>query len=259
MTYVDDPDYKQIRKEFLEYVRRFHEVRDYSSDWQGICQKLGIKVTAATSNQYTMFQGQSLISIDAAAVKNRQTFTGLHELSHYLFKTADEGFRSLLEDKYSKELAKAIEEGLCHEAAGILLVPDQALESAVAKHGYHPKVAFELSERMGSLAACLTRLLLSHDVEAWGIIVRRDSIVEFSCTNTRFPLWKDHCIEDSHAIHQAWHGAIELSAPLPYASGDRKVKRLMRASSNERRVIALFAREFPVISGDEQISLFALV
>lgn len=257
MTYIDDPDFRQIRIEFLEHIRLFHRAQSYTSDWRELCEELGICITPGRMNHHTTFRGQPFITFDTTEAKNRQDFTGLHELSHHLFKTAEAGFRALLEDKYSDGIAKDIEEELCNEAAGILLVPDPILSAKMSEHGYNPEVVFDLSARMGSMAACLTRLIQTHDIEAWGLIMRQDGVVEFSVTNTPFTLWKNHCIEAGHAIHQAWYGPLEQYAPVPYSSGSRKVKCRMRASANDQRVVALFAREFPSISDERQLSLFA--
>ena len=245
MSYVEDPDYRQIRKEFLAYVRQFHLEQDYSLDWRELCERRGIKVTAATSNQHMILNGQPLITYDASEPYNRQTFTGLHELCHDLFRRAEEQFQALLGDKYPEHVSRDMEERLCNEAASLLLVPDYVLEKALTEHGYHPRAVFELCNRAGSLAACLMRVLLSHDLKAWGLIMKRDGVVEFSCTNTIYSLGRDHVIEQSHKIHDSWCGALELRAALPYRSQNRDVRPLMRADADNRRVVALFAHAFP--------------
>ena len=91
----------------------------------------------------------------------------------------------------------------------------------------------------------------------WGLTIRPDGVVEFSCTNTRYTVWKDHTVEDGHAIHQAWYGPVEQRAAIPYHSGKRTVKLAMRAGSDGRRVVALFCRNFPVTANAYQDSLFA--
>ena len=255
MSYVEDPDYRQIRKEFLAYVRQFHLEQDYSLDWRGLCEGRGIKVTAATSNQHMILNGQSLVTYDASEPRNRQTFTGLHELCHDLFRRAEEQFQALLEEKYPEHVSRDMEEKLCNEAASLLLVPDHVLEEALTEHGYHPRAVFELCNRAGSLAACLMRVLLSHDLEAWGLIMKRDGVVEFSCTNTRYPLGKDHVIEQDHEIHEAWHGVLESKAALPYRSRKRLIRPLIRADADNRRVVALFAHSFPAMNKG-QIPIF---
>lgn len=257
MSRVEDPDYCQIRSEFLAYVRAFHQLNGHSLDWLSLGKVLGVRVTTGPSNQHTSLKGLSLIAYDPFAPLNRQLFTGLHEVCHELFSGSEACFRELLEDKYGTDIAHAMEEELCNEAASILLVPDHVLAEAVTWHGYDPQAVFALSGRAGSLAACLMRVLRSQDMDAWGLILRRDGVIEFGCTTTRYSLRKDYCIEASHEIHGAWFGTIEQRASLPYASGNRHVKRTMRAASNARRVVALFASSFPPKVNAAQLSLFA--
>jgi hypothetical protein len=257
MSHVEDPDYRQIRSEFLAHVRAFHRLNGYSLNWLSLCEVLGVKVAIGHSNLHTTLKGLSLITYDPTAPLNRQLFTGLHEVCHELFSGSDECFRALLEDKYGADVAQALEEELCNEAASILLVPDHVLADAVTRHGYDPEAVFALSGRAGSLAACLMRVLRSQGMDAWGLILRRDGVIEFGCTTTRYPLRKDYRIEASHEIHGAWYGDIEEKASLPYASGSRAVKRTMRAASNYSRVVALFAPSFPPKVDAAQPTLFA--
>ena len=126
------------------------------------------------------------------------------------------------------------------------------------KYGYSPKTVFVLSERAGSLAACLLRLLLSHDLEAWGVVVKRNREVEFSSTTTKFNIGQAFSIEEGHRIHEGWQGYVEIKCALPYSSGYRKVKHLMRCESNGRRLIALFASAFPNYPDNNQRTLFSV-
>jgi Zn-dependent peptidase ImmA (M78 family) len=257
MKQVDDPGYREIRREFLAYVREFHERNDFTRDWQALCQELNIVVGEADLNLYARHGGQSSILVDPTQPENRLLFTALHELSHYLFRETEEGFIYLLEEHYEPDVAKELEERLCNEAASVLLFPDHELKSALRGCGVSPDSAFALTSRGGSLAAALVRILQAHDHDLWGLILRRDRRVEFTWTTTRFNLGRDHYIEESHPIHDAWHGPIELAAPLPYASGFRKVKKRMRAGANNRRLVALFAPAFRDPPDERQPALFA--
>lgn len=253
MEYADDPDYRRIRCEFLEHINKFHAEHEYTLDWQGLCDTSGITVQASKINQYARPNGRPRIYFNADDPANRKLFSCLHELSHFLFE--EEGFRALLEDKYSPDFSQKTEEMLVNEAAATLLIPRHVLEKAVKKYGCCPRAVFGLSQRAGSLAACLVRLVLAYDVEAWGLIMRNGRLVEFSCTNTRYPLGYDYCIEPSHKINEAWDGLLDQRAALPYRSGKRKVHHPMRAYTDGRRVVALFARAFPTLSNSHQPSL----
>jgi hypothetical protein len=254
----DDPDFRQIRLEFLAYVRRFHQEHGYTTDWKQLCQQLGILIQAATSNQYVRLKGNPIICYNADDPINRQIFTGLHELSHHLFATADEGFAALLKDKYDEETAKKLEEELCNEAASLLLFPDHVLQGAVDKFGYGPETVFELTKRPASRAAALMRLTKAQTFDWWSLVMTQAGSIEFGCTTSRFGLRKNYVIERSHRIHEAWHGPLEIAAAIPYSSGKRNVKCLMRAGSDGKRVVAFFAITFPSHASESQTPLFLI-
>ena len=123
MTYSDDPDYKAVKQEFLAEVRKFHAGVGFSLDWQQLCSDLGVLVRPGAKNQHFHFEGKATITYSPLEVANRQLFTGLHELSHHLFASSEACFRDLLEDKYPEDIARGLEEQLCDEAAGIMLIP----------------------------------------------------------------------------------------------------------------------------------------
>lgn len=256
MSYLDDPDYRQIRLEFLSEVREFHQKHDHTLDWIVLSEALGVRVSVASTNQHTVLKGCPTITYDASVSPSRQHFTGFHELAHELFSNSEKCYRALLEDKYDGTTAYKMEEKLCDEAAGILLIPDHVLHQALFEYGYCPRAVLSLSGRAGSLSACLMRIVLAHDIDAWGLILCRDGLVEFSCANTRYPLGKSHRIEHDHELMNAWSGYVERRVPLPYRSGKRNVQKMMRAVSNERRVVALFTASFPARVDDRQGSLF---
>lgn len=252
---VDDPDYKQVRREFLEYVRTYHESVGFSQDWQRLCQAESIHVRPSEHNLHSTLGSESLITYDPRQPRNRLLFTGLHELAHHLFRSSEHGFDALLEDKYDLGLARQLEEDLCDEAAGLLLHPDHEFAKVIAEFGVTPLAATFLHEERGSLAAALMRLVLAMDFDIWGIVLR-DRRVEFSCTNTRFNIGKDHIVEESHPVHEAIYGPTERNAPIPYRSGSRRVRTTMRAEARENRTVALFASRFPALPGVDQPRLF---
>lgn len=257
MSHLDDPDYRQIRLEFLGEVRELHQKHNYPLDWIELSKALGVRVSAALINQHSILKGRPAITYDSAVSLNRQHFTGFHELAHELFSNSKKCYRALLEDKYDGTTAYRMEERLCDEAAGIMLIPDHVLQQAIREHGYCPLAVLSLSDRAGSLAACLTRVVLAHDVDTWGLILCRDRLVEFSCANTMYSLSKHHHIEHDHELMNAWAGYVERRVSLPYYSGKRVVRKMMRAASNERRVVALFAVSFPARVDDMQGRLFS--
>lgn len=258
--YVDNPGYADLRREFLRDVRAFHAEHGYSRDWHGICRSLGIKVVESNRNLYTNHAGQPTILLNEGEPPNRRAFTFPHELSHYLFRDTDQAFHAVLEELYpapsSRNLRIEIEEGLCREAAALLLFPDHELAAAHQQHGIDPRTVFALTESQGSLWAGLVRVLGIFEAESWGVVMNEAGYAEFTWSTGKYRLGSELRIEAHHPVHDAWTGHIECRAPLPFKSGKRSWKADMRAASDGRRVVAIFAREFPPRPDGLQGTLF---
>lgn len=259
--YADNPGYAELRREFLRDVRAFHASHDYSRDWHELCRILGIKVVEADRNLYVNHAGQPTILLKATESANRRAFTFPHEFSHYLFRETDQAFHAVLEDiypdgPYAQDIRIKVEERLCHEAAALLLFPDHELVAAQRQHGIDPSTVFALTESQGSLWAGLVRVLGSFESDSWGLVMTENGYAEFTWSTGRYRLGSEMWIEAEHPVHHAWSESIECRAPLPFKGGKRTWKVSMRAATNGRRVVALFAREFPPPPDGLQGTLF---
>jgi hypothetical protein len=258
--YADNPGYADLRSEFLRDVRAFHASFDYSRDWHELCRVLGIEVVEKDRNLYSNHGGRPTILLDRTEPPTRRAFTFPHELSHYLFRETDEAFHAVLEELYpgrsNTELRIEIEEGLCREAAALLLFPDHELATVLQEHGLDPVAVFALTRTRGSLWAGLVRVLSSFESDSWGVVMAEKGYAEFTWSTAKYSLGSDMWIEPQHPMHLAWSEHVECKAPLPFKGGKRTWKVNMRAAADGRRVVALFAREFPPRPDGLQETLF---
>lgn len=261
--YLDNPDYADLRREFLRDVRAFHASVSYNRDWNELCRVLGIEVIEADRDLYSNHAGRPTILLDSTVAPTRRAFTFPHELSHYLFRETDQAFHRVLEEIYphnsNAELRLEIEEGLCREAAALLLFPDHELATALRQHGLDPRAIFALTAAQGSLWAGLVRVLSSFESDSWGVVMTQNGYVEFTWSPTKYRLGSDMWIEPQHPIHLAWNDHIECKASLPFKGGKRTWKEDMRAGADGRRVLALFAKAFPPRPNELQGGLFDAV
>lgn len=261
--YEDNPAYADLRREFLRDVRAFHASFDYSRDWHELCRVLGIAVVEENRNLYINHAGRPTILLDRREPPTRRAFTFPHELSHFLFRETEAAFHAVLEELYpgrsNADLRLEIEEGLCREAAALLLFPDHELATATRRHGFDPRAVFALTELKGSLWAGLVRVLGSFQADSWGVVMTENGYAEFTWSTAKYGLGSDMWIEPQHPMHLAWNEHIECKAPLPFKGGKRTWKVNMRAAADGRRVVALFAREFPPRPDGLQEGLFDTV
>lgn len=252
----DNPDFIEIREEFLCVVRQLHRDYNYLVDPKELCDALGIQHKSGQDNTYTNIANQHIITYEDEQPKTRLAFSLWHEISHSLFRQDKYAFHYLLEEKFSPKISEEIEEKLCDEAAAILLIPDHILETACKDKGYCPDTIFHVSNlRNASLWATIRRLIDSHSINAWGVIIKPSRTISYSYTNTRFNIGKDFPIPENHPILDAAHGYIEKKAKVPYRS-KKGYPRNMRASSTNKKIVGLFVEgSFPILS-DTQGTLF---
>jgi Zn-dependent peptidase ImmA (M78 family) len=95
-------------------------------------------------------------------------FTGWHELSHHLFKEAQNGdLEAFLFEctDGNHEKSRDLEENLCFKAAALLLMPTHILNEVVMQSSYSPIAVFELADRTGaSIEAAMRRVIWSRSI-----------------------------------------------------------------------------------------------
>jgi Zn-dependent peptidase ImmA (M78 family) len=168
----------EIEEQFLEFVDKFHAEHGYERNFRILAQKLNISVANGQKDEYFTANDKPYIVIDISNPINRQRFSGLHELSHYLFENAKDGeLRAFLRSFpiMDSEISREIEEKLCNQAAAQMLIPSPIFKEVKSKHGYSPQSVFELSSKTeASLLASLRRLIFSYSIDVQAIIVDRN-------------------------------------------------------------------------------------
>lgn len=172
-----DPLPPEIEEQFLEFVDKFHAEHGYERNFRVLAQKLNISVANGQKDEYFTADEKPYIVIDISNPINRQRFSGLHELSHYLFEIAKDGdLRAFLRSfKMDSEMPRKIEERFCDKAAAQMLIPTPIFEEVKSKHGYSPQSVFELASKTeASLSASLRRLIFAYSRDVQAIIIDRN-------------------------------------------------------------------------------------
>lgn len=257
-----DPDFHQLRQEFLLYVDQVHVRYQFASDPRDVCAALGIQVIPSTVNLYTAVNSVPMIQFDASQPAARLRFTLWHELCHHLFQTSDDAFQTLLEERHGRhtDLSRDLEEQLCNEGAARFLMPQPVVEAVIQVHGLDPRAALHLADECrASHGAALRRLLDSFDLDTWGMVMKRGGWVLTSHTRTRFGIGAQFDVDLNHPVHATFDGTglFERRVRMPFRlQSTRTPHRWMRAVASDDRVIAIFADAFPPSARSGQPSLF---
>lgn len=259
---LSDPDFCRLRLEFLAYAAQLHQTHDHLNDPLAFARAIGVKVTAGTKNLYAVFNGVPILTYDQRENPRRRKFSLWHEIGHHLFRTAGDGFQALLEELFGRntKLSTDLEEELCNEVAGQFMLPKPVMGAVLAKYGFDPRVAIELSDECDtSLEVALRRLADHFDIDSWVLLVDSDGTVIYSHTRTRYPICRDKRIPANHVLHEVlgYSGLLETKAVMPYPSNNPKApRRLMRAISHWNRIVCVIADKFPPHHAPTQPSLF---
>jgi Zn-dependent peptidase ImmA (M78 family) len=97
------------------------------------CEKLGltIKESSDLSDSGEIDIEKKIIYINSTETEARQRFTLAHELGHYIFH---QNYKKRSTDYYYNTEERA-EEQLCNTFAGVLLMPEDALQEVFKKYG----------------------------------------------------------------------------------------------------------------------------
>lgn len=256
MTKFEDPNFLQIKEEFIQKVKEIHSKSDYDDDPRRFAKGLRVAIRAGNVNLCAPYKGTSIITFDISESPLRHKFTLWHEISHHLFRCSDEGFKFLLEDKYGidTELSRNMEEEICNSAAAVFLNPDPHLYKSISLHSLSPMAAIHLATLCGSsLQVSLRRVAEALGRDIWSIIASPTGKIEFSYTNTRFSFRKNSYIPREHVLYEVLNmdTALSVKAVMPFPNrSPRTPKREIRAIKHEAKIIALIADDFPCSNKD---------
>lgn len=261
---ADNPDFWQLKKEFLAFAEKRHAEFGYSTDFKGICESLGIKIQFADipdgRSAYTVVANQPLILLDSAERATRSAFSLAHELCHYFFDDDEYAFKATLADRHraaSQEALRDMEEELCYSGAGVLLFPRSVVKQALDEHGLHPDTVIGLAENSpGSLHAALRRVIdVYMDSELWGFIVNRHNTIEYHHKTKKYQPRKQAQLPPTHPVLAARTlGYMEVRAPAHFKP---TWPIHMRAMEHNGRVIVIAGSEpLPPTPNSAQGALF---
>lgn len=265
-----DPLPPEIEEQFLEFVDKFHAEHNYERNFRVLAQKLNISVANGQKDEYFTANEKPYIVIDISNPKNRQRFSGLHELSHYLFENAKDGeLRAFLRSfpKIDSELSREIEEKLCNQAAAQMLVPKPIFEEVKSKHGYSPQSVFELARKTeASLSASLRRLIFadSRDVQAT-IVDHNCKVIDSIAHGSRrgkHNIGNDFFLPSTHPLSIMVKDSsnknverFEANVPFKRSSTQWNSKVIASFNNSFNKTIAFFLDDYPNNNPD-QLSLF---
>lgn len=261
MDFAEDPALRDIRREFLGEVTAIHAQHAFTGDVGAIAQALGLEVREDAKNLYIPQGDSGVIVLNRSETGPRRTFSFAHELAHHLFRATEGYYQDTLRDLFygaPPSLVRRIEEVLCDEAAALLIFPDHHVSEQLLRLGVTPEAVFRLATmRNGSLQAAIIRVLGALDAtDVWGYVVNRDNRVAFTWTKTRYRPSRDTPIDPNHPMQAAWSEPVDLKAALPRKRPTKPWNMPMRAATNGKRLVTLFARKFPTIPDDNQPPLF---
>jgi Zn-dependent peptidase ImmA (M78 family) len=264
----------EIEEQFLDFVDKFHAQHGYERNFRVLAQKLNITVTNGQKDEYfTTADEKPHIVIDISNPRNRQRFSGLHELSHYLFENAKDGeLRAFLRSfpKMDSELSRQLEEKLCNQAAAQMLVPTPIFAEVKSKHGYSPQSVFELAKKTeASLQVSMKRLIFAYSIDVHTVIVDRNCKVIDSlahgCKREKYNIGNDFILPSTHPLsimiknksNQIIEDPELFEANVPFRHRSTKWKSNVIASFNlySNKTIAFFLDKYPD-NNPNQLSLF---
>jgi Zn-dependent peptidase ImmA (M78 family) len=267
MSDNDDLAIHQIKQVFLEFVERTHALHSYDANYVSLAEGLGFKISYGNSNQAITDGEDHFIVIDPSVSKNRERFSGLHEVAHHLFEVAEDGYlRVRLIDIFfgQRKLAEDYEEYLCNMAAALLLMPTPLLQTTLDKLGYGPLTALELVRLTGaSVQAAARRVAHTHNIPTFVYLVRNDRFV-LDCFDhghgKQYPVASKFSIEPEHELFRfdiPTDRHEQFDSPIPFKSGRRTWTMRVNATRDEQgRILAFFNDKKSNIGNDGLQDMF---
>jgi len=269
-----DPQPPEIKEKFLAFVNRFHAEHSYERDFRVLAHKLDITVKNGDKDEYfTTADEKPYIIIDISNPRNRQKFSGLHELSHHLFEIAEEGeLRAFLRSFHNRdsEISREIEEDLCNQAAAQMLISKPIFDAVRDQYGYTPQSIFEIAKRTdASLQASLRRLVFAYSIDVQAVIVDRNCKVIDSLAHGqhrgKYKIGYDFILPNDHPLsNMIKNNSKEVEelfeAHVPFKSKQSKWTSKVMVASNYSlgKTIAFFLDSYPN-NNKNQLTLFDLI
>jgi hypothetical protein len=198
-----------------------------------------------------------LLLLNPNTSPRRFAFTGWHELSHHLFKEAQNGdLEAFLFEctDGNHEKSRDLEENLCFKAAALLLMPTHILNEVVMQSSYSPIAVFELADRTGaSIEAAMRRVIWSRSINTHAVLMDSNGYVVSSVESGRrakFSVGYQFNIKAEHPLRtRAFIPLIEerfeANVPFKHSPHIWNSKVIAAANSDVSRILAFFMCHYP--------------
>lgn len=241
---------QRVGQDFLDFTHAWHEARKFAP-FAELAPLEQISVTVARDVEDGFALGKRRITLNQDQGARRMRYTKMHELGHYLFKTAEDGrFIAELRSRFSGNLdAQRKYEELIVIPAGLqLFIPRPMLREVFGKYEEDARRAQWLAMKTGgSFAVAGQRIAAAVNRPVAGLIMGTDGRVSdyFGNDIKKLNSGRNFTVPEDHPLRQKSFeaGKVEfLNARVPFKHSHKKVSRHMQLLYDDLRgqVIVFF-------------------
>ena len=241
---MTDLSLHQLGTDFLEFLHDWHASSGFLP-FLALAAAEGIEVddTRDTDDQYIHHKRRILLNRDQGV--RRKRFTGMHEIAHHVFKTADGGrFVKALQQLFprSLEAQNDYEEVFVQLGGFQLMIPRPVFREICDQYEEDAKRAQMLAIRAGcSFAAAGQRIALAMERPVGGIVLNtQGEVLDFFVNEVKKYLTagRGFTIDERHPIRQKPFPPNEVEffrSTIPYKHSQKKIPRHMQGLYDDKR------------------------
>ena len=255
---------QQIGHDFLDFAHAWHEARKFAP-FAELALLEQVTVTVARDAEDIFALGKRLITLNQDQGVRRMRYTKMHELGHYLFKTAEDGqFIAGLRSRFAGNLdaQRKYEEAIVIQAGMQLFIPRPLLREAFDRYEEDAKRAQWLALKTGgSFAVAGQRIAAAVSRPVAGLIMGTDGRVSdfFGNDIKKLSSGRNFTVPEEHPLRQKPFeaGKVEfLKAGIPYKYSRKKVSRHMQLLYDDMRGQVIVFFNAPYGKNNQQRFLF---
>ncbi len=186
---------RDLHQYALHILQREHGRNGFENNFWRLAEALGFRV-APGDQALSVFGDPPLIMLNSYEyVRRRNSFAGMHEIVHLLFKR--HGIEKDLLDQFDgdKHAFLPILESWCNQAAAQLLLPDHVVKEALECYGHTPEAVLRLHAHAGvGAGVALRRYVYACDNPAAAFVASRRGYVldvarQYACVPFSRGVW----------------------------------------------------------------------
>lgn len=248
-----------LKQDFHSWLEAWHQGEGYESEFKVLAERLGVCVKKGNRSKYDPATATIYIARNLHAFRERHE--GLHEVTHHLFHTAEDGrfleaARRLGAQKLKSQ--KEVEESIVEEASWQLLTPTHQVDAicrasefdveAMVKIARACRTSFEFAaQRVGSTLSRPCRGLVM-DSRGWVTASFGNGIGDAKYTSG-----KEFFVEETHLLRQISRvdQVVEFNAKVPFKRSRQSWRVPVEAwkDSSRHQTLALFGTRRNSITG----------